>query len=496
MSAATLHPDEKYKAGKTGQTLTRAGLAGFVVLLLLSMFFSMRAPAHYDKTEQVVDQLLVHGTKEHPELKDHPEKIAAFRADAANAKDIQKLGDDARAANPDIAPSTGLSRFYHAYLIGWAFILSIALGSMLFVLIHHAVKAKWSVTTRRLAEILSQTMPIIFLAGLVFAIPAATTKWVFYWGHPDAHFPDSPGKETWMSGAWWFVRYIVYFAIWIGITSWFAAKSRKMDEVGDVVEEGQTRTLSARMRRLSYPMIIVFALSVNYAGFDFLMGTAPHWFSTIYSVNFFGGCMMAAYASISLFAWMLQRSGRLTRSVNAEHYQDLGKMLFAFTFFWTYTAFSQFMLIWYANMAEETVFYNYRLFSDWQVWSWVLLFCQFAIPFVSLLSRWTKRILPVFVAFCLWQLTFHWVDLYWNVMPHFHWGATVHATDAQHIAIAVQGPLSGPVSDNHVDFNIGDVLALFSLLLLFVAAVGRNLKGNLLPIKDPNLGASLAHENY
>ena len=493
MSAATLHPDEKYKAGKAGQTLTRAGLAGFVVLLLGSMLFSMRAPAHYDKTDTVVDQLLM---KAHKDLAEHPDQIEKYRADKANADEVKKLHDTALATNPDIQPPTGLSRFFHAYLIGWAFILSIALGSMLFILIHHAVRARWSVTTRRLAEILSTTLPVIFLAGFVFVIPAISGKWVFFFHHPDAHFPDSPGKDTWMSGGFWAARYVFYFVIWIGITSWFAAKSRKMDDTGDIVEEGQKHSLSAQMRRMSYPMIIVFALSVNYAGYDFLMMTAPHWYSTIYSVNFFGGCMIAAYASISLFAWMLQRSGRLTRSVNAEHYQDLGKMLFAFTFFWTYTAFSQFMLIWYGNIPEETVFYNYRLFSDWEWVSWVILFCQFAIPFVFLMSRWTKRIMPAFVFFCIWQMFFHWVDLYWNVMPHFHWGATVHAIDPQHINLAVQGPLSGPVSDNHVDFNIGDVLAWLSMLSLFVAAVGRNMKGNLLPIKDPNLGASLAHENY
>ncbi|HTJ40678.1 MAG TPA: hypothetical protein VL463_01240 [Kofleriaceae bacterium] len=446
-ATATLHPDEKFKAGKAGQSLFRLGLVGFIIFIAASLIFSTSAASHY------------------------------------TAEDLK--------AAPTLSAS-GMGRFFYAYLIGWSWILSIALGSLLFVLIHHAVKAKWSVTTRRLAEILSSTILWIGVAGLVFVIPVlAGNKDIYYWAHPDAHFPGAPGKSGWLSPAAWAARYAFYFIIWIAIAKWFEAKSRKMDEIGDVAEEGHTKTLSARMRWLSYPMIVVYALSVNYAGYDFLMGTAPKWFSTIYSVNFFGGCMMAAYASISLFAWMLQRSGRLTRSVNAEHYQDLGKMLFAFTFFWTYTAFSQFMLIWYANVPEETVFYNYRMFSEWSTVSWILLFCQFAIPFTFLLSRWTKRILPVFVAFCIWQMLFHWVDLYWNVMPHYHWGADIHGS-----AVSVTGPLSGPVDNNTISFNPVDVTAWLAMLFFFVAAVGRGMRGNLIPIKDPNLGASLAHENY
>jgi hypothetical protein len=491
MSTAAIHPDEKYsKAGRAGNRLFQVGVLGFIVLIAVSLFFSRSAAREYD----LADQIATHQTDAkiqqlHPDVTDVAKWKIDHVADASKIHD--DLADEIADKNPDYRPSS-VARFFYAYLIGWSWILSIAMGAMLFVLIHHAVRARWSVTTRRLAEILMTTLPMIFLAGLVIVIPVlAGNKHIFYWTHPDAHFPDSPGKGTWMSPGFWTARYVVYFAIWIAIARWFNGLSRTMDDKGDVIEEGQTRTLSHRMRRMAPPMIIVYALSLNYAGYDFLMGTAPSWYSTIYSVNFFGGCMMAGYASISLFAFMLQRAGWLTRSVNAEHYQDLGKMLFAFTFFWTYTAFSQFMLIWYGNMAEETVFYNYRMFSDWSVVSWILLYCQFAIPFTFLLSRWTKRILPVFMVFCIWQMLFHWVDLYWNVMPHYHWGAVVHGN-----AAVVTGPLTGPLGDNHIDFNIGDVTAWLALLMLFVAAVGRGMRGNLIPIKDPNLGASLAHENY
>jgi hypothetical protein len=428
--SATIHPDEKYKLGKTARKVFAFGVLAGLALL-------------------VVARLLESSAKDH-------------------------LGH----------PGGGWSRFLYAYIVGWSWILTLAIGGLLYVLIHHAVGAKWSVTTRRLAEILTGTFPFIGLLGLVFIIPMlAGSHNVYYWAHPDAHF-GTWGKHGWLSPGFFAARYVGYFAVWIIISKYFESRSRKQDETGDP-------KLSARMRFVAGPGIVVTGLVVNYAAYDLLMSTAPHWYSTIFGVNIFGGSMLAVYAGLALFAMVLQRSGYLTHSVTTEHYHDLGKMTFAFTFFWTYTAFSQFMLIWYGNVPDETVFYNYRMFGHWAGWSWALLICQFAFPFVMLLSRWTKRILPIFAFFIVWQLVFHWVDMYWNVMPHYHWGSVVHGG-----ALKVTGPLTGPVSNDAVDFNVGDVVTWFGLIALFIGAIGRGMKGNLIPVKDPNLGASLAHENY
>src|SRR5450432_1702128 len=193
---ATLHPDEKYKAGKAGQRLFQLGLIGFLVLIAISLFFASRAESHY--TRDVLDG-------------------------------ASKLAPDQAAK----LTASGMSRFFYAYIIGWAWTLSIALGSMLFVLIHHAVKAKWSVTTRRLAEILTMTLPVIFLAGLVFVIPLlAGNKDIYFWAHPDAHFPAK--KASWLSPAFFAARYVVFFVIWIGIARYFESRSRRMDVDGDV----------------------------------------------------------------------------------------------------------------------------------------------------------------------------------------------------------------------------------------------------------------------
>jgi hypothetical protein len=224
---------------------------------------------------------------------------------------------------------------------------------------------------------------------------------------------------------------------------------------------------------------------------DFVMSLAPKWYSTIFGVNFFGGALIGFYGFLIVYSVAVQRSGRLVHSITTEHYHDLGKWLFAFTFFWAYTAFSQFMLYWYGNIPEETVWYNYRFFNDWQYVSIAVTLLHWALPFVFLLSRWTKRIRPSLVFFAVWQIVFHYVDLYWNVMPNYHWGD--HSSEGiTHVA----GPLAAHVADNHVSLAAVDILLPVALLLLFVGAVIRSMKGNLIPVKDPTLGASLAFENY
>jgi hypothetical protein len=217
------------------------------------------------------------------------------------------------------------------------------------------------------------------------------------------------------------------------------------------------------------------------------MTLQPLWYSTIYSVNYFSGAMLATYCTLALFHMAIQRTGRLTHSVTVEHYHDIGKYMFGWTFFWIYTAFSQFMLQWYGNMPEETVFYTYRLFGGWQIVSIAVLVGHWAFPYVSLLTRWSKRILPLLAALAAWQLIFHYIDLYWNVMPNQTWTMD----GAWNL-----GPLQGDPETYKVNFHIMDLTLLVGMIGLWLAGVGRSMKGNLVPVNDPKLGQCLAFENY
>jgi len=198
-------------------------------------------------------------------------------------------------------------RFFHAYVIGWSFVASIAIGSLFFVIIHHLVRAQWSTVVRRLAEIVTGSFPLLFVVGLGFIIPvAAGYDGLYYWGHHDAHHAANHhlhGKLGWLSGGAFALRYAIYFAIYIGLSRYFAGTSRKQDESGD-------EALSEKMRIAAGPMVILYGITTVFFGFDILMSLQPKWYSTIYSVNFWGGAMIGAYATLALLA-MAVRANRL-----------------------------------------------------------------------------------------------------------------------------------------------------------------------------------------
>jgi hypothetical protein len=430
MATKTIHPDEKYKAGTLGSSMAKAGFAVGGLALLVAAIIAFNAGDHY-------------------------------------------------------------RRFQYGYLIAWAFVYTIAAGALFFVLIHHLTRARWSSVLMRLAENVSLTFPFVAVLGLGFLLPMLTKNdELYFWDAATTmvkHHPDDPhvvshhlhGKLGWLNPWFFTARFFVYMAIYSGMAMYFSKKSRQQDESGDP-------KLSEHMRIASGPGMLIFSLTTVMVGFDVLMSLSPEWYSTIYSVNIFGGAMIAFYAFLAILTRGIQRTGRLTHSVTTEHYHDVGKLLFGFTFFWAYTAFSQFMLIWYGNIPEEVVFYKYRMFTDWKYLS-IALLLGWALPYVVLMSRWTKRIAPVFMVACVWMLLHHYIDLYWNVMPNITW----YSHDGH-----VVGPLSGPVAVHTYKFAITDVLLLVAMVGLFVGAVGRQMKGNLLPVKDPNLGASLAFENY
>jgi len=435
----SLHPDEKYKAGKLGQGLRNIGLGIAAVFLGVSIVLGATHGDHW-------------------------------------------------------------KRFLYAYVVGWSFIFSICVGAFWLVLLHHLARGRWATAVRRIAEAMSMAFPIVFVAGLGFVVPLiAGYQDLYYWAHPDAARCLEPLNATtgcheylnptlvhklgWLSPSFFAVRYVVYGVLYTGMAAYFAKKSRQQDDSGDP-------KISEQLRIASAPAMIVYALITCFAAFDILMSMAPKWYSTIYGVNFWGSACVGGFAVLGLVVLGIQRTGRLTHSVNPEHYHDIGKWMFAFTFFWAYTAFSQFMLQWYGNMPEETVWYKYRLFGEWQWVSIAMLVGFWAFPFVFLMSRWTKRIVPSLVFFAVWQLVFHWLDLYWNIMPSYDWLPTFH--DGAQI---VTGPLTGNTAFHHVGFTALDITVWIGLIGVLLAGIGRNLTGNLIPVKDPTLGLSLAHEN-
>jgi hypothetical protein len=358
-------------------------------------------------------------------------------------------------------------RFFHSYLIAICYWLSVSVGALFFIMIQPLTRSRWSPVVRRIAEILTAGFPLLLvlaLAGIIVPMFLGAGGPYHHWVHAPADDHLVHAKHAWLNVPFFGARVIGYFVIWWGISRYFFQKSVEQDASGDPA-------ITERLRIVAGPSVIAFALTVCFAAFDLLMSVNPHWFSTIFGVYFFAGCVISIYATLILTSMSLQRAGKLQHTITTEHYHDLGKLLFAFVFFWSYTGFSQFMLIWYANLPEETVWYHVRWYTSWRDVSYVLLFGHFMFPFVFLLSRWTKRWRKPLAFFAVWMMVMHFVDLFWLVMPS--------------------------LTPDGVSFHAMDLTAWLGVGGVFVAWFARTAsKVNLIPVKDPNLANSLAFENY
>lgn len=365
-----------------------------------------------------------------------------------------------------LAVGDDMRRFFHSYLFAFTYYLSFALGALFFVLIHHLVGATWSVTTRRLAEIVTGAFPVLFVLMLGLAVPIILgNKSLYLWMDHDVVANDHllHAKEGYLNAPFFAARMLVYFAVWMAISRYFMKKSVEQDETGDVA-------VSVRLRVVSAPAMIAYALTTAWAAFDLLMSLTPHWFSTIFGVYYFAGCAISIYCLLALVSFALQRSGRLQRSITVEHYHDMGKMANAFTLFWAYIAFSQFMLIWAANIPEESIFFRPRMFTEWKWASIALIFLHFVIPFVGMMSRHVKRNPPLLATWAVFMLAVHAFDLFWIVMPAFSPAkVVVHPLDF--LCLAGMG----------------------GLFLFGAISVAGNVR--LLPVRDPRLQASLNFVN-
>lgn len=354
-------------------------------------------------------------------------------------------------------------QLWHSWLFGSLFVLSIALGGLFFVLVQHATQAGWSVVVRRIAEVVTATLPflaLLFLPMLLFGMHD-----LFHWTHEEAVAQDHllAHKQPYLNVPFFLIRTVAYFAIWSALALWLGRMSRRQDETGD-------HELTRRMRRASAPGLILFAITVTFFAFDWLMSLNPHWYSTIFGLYFFAGSAMAFFAFLALVGIAGKRAGLLTEVLSDEHQHDIGKLLFAFVAFWAYMAFSQYLLIWYANLPEETGFFAERLAGSWRTTSIVLALGHFVVPFFFLLPRAVKRNAVALAAASVWLLFMHLLDLYWLVMPNLHPAGMVP--------------------------TLLDAAAVIGCCGVFLAAFGGALKRQaLVPLRDPRLPESLTFEN-
>jgi hypothetical protein len=353
-------------------------------------------------------------------------------------------------------------QFFFSWLMAFLFFLSLALGALFFVLIQYATQGGWGIVVRRIGETVFATIPLmaVLFVPLLFGLQD-----LYSWSVPGAADHDAllQWKAPFLNVPFFLTRAAIYFGYWSFIALLYYRLSRGQDATGDPA-------VSARLRKFAGPAIIVLALTSTFASIDWIVSLTPHWYSTMFGVYFFAGSFVGFIALLSVVAVAMRGAGLLDNVITAEHLQDLGKFLFAFTAFWAYIGFSQFFLIWYANLPEETVWFKARLEGSWQIVSLLLMAGHFGVPFFYLMGRAVKRKGWTLAVGGTWLLAMHFVDIYWQVMPTLH--------------------------PEGVRPSVLDVAALLAVGGCFVATAGWLMRRQaLVPLRDPRLAESLAFEN-
>jgi hypothetical protein len=353
-------------------------------------------------------------------------------------------------------------RFAFSYLVGFIYVLTLGLGGLFFVIIQHLTRAGWSVAARRQMEWLAGILPVaavLFLPVVLFSHDLYH-HWMGEEAKQDAILVH---KSGYLNTTFFYIRAVLYFAIWTALSLYFRNNSTKQDETGD-------KELTLKMQGMSAPAVALFGLSLSFAAFDWIMSLDPHWFSTIFGVYIFAGSMLAALSALALMTVQLQGRGFFNKVSTTEHQHDIGKFMFGFVAFWTYIAFSQYFLIWYANLPEETMWFVHRQSHGWQEVSVFLALGHFVVPFCWLMSRTAKRSKVALSIGAVWILFMHYVDLYWLIMPNI---------------------LTDGFKPHWMD--LGGLLFPVGVLAVWLAM--RAQKDNLYPIKDPRLAETYLVDN-
>jgi hypothetical protein len=321
-------------------------------------------------------------------------------------------------------------RFHQSYMVAFAYVAATGLGAFFFVMVQYLTGSAWSVTMRRIMENIMVTLPV---GALLFIPVALGLKDIYPWMDRAMVLADPVLKQkaNYLTENWFIMRAYIMFALW---SIWIFAiyyQSTKQDK------ERSVRQMNV-IARWSAPGLFLVVVVGSLAAFDWLMSLEPKWYSTIFGLYVLAGGALTFMSFVTLICLGFRRAGILKNSITNEHYHDLGKWLFALTAFYTYIAFSQYLLIWYANLPEETIWYRHRMEGTWLPVSLAMPFIRFLIPFFILLCRPAKRSIKVVAGIAIWSLVVEYVDLYWVVMPtYFKTGPQISWMDFATLAATV-----------------------------------------------------------
>lgn len=353
-------------------------------------------------------------------------------------------------------------RTWANFVLNHFYFMSLALGGIFFASIQWITGAMWSAPVRRLSEAFASYLPIVVLT---FILVCVGIPHLYLWSHAEHVKGDLvlQGKSGYLSPTFFMIRNFIALALWI----FFAKKM-----IGNSIAQDTTRDhgLTVKNRALAPAFLVLFGVSFTMASFDQLMSLDPHWFSTMFGVYCFAGLFYANLASTCLLALYLESKGKLEGIFNDNHLHDLGKFMFAFAVFWAYIGFCQFMLIWYANLPEETGYFLRRFHGGWFWVSAFLLFGKFLLPFFVLLPREAKRNRKILAFVGVFMLIAQWIDVMWMTQPEFF----------------AEGPVLGWI-------EAGVTLGFVGVFGLCVARFLK--KNNIVAIGDPRLAEAVYHHH-
>ena len=347
-------------------------------------------------------------------------------------------------------------RAVFSYLVTYMMIVSIGLGSLFLVALEYVAGADWSTPIRRIPEYFAGLLPILFL----LVIPLFVFNHdLFHWAHKEAVAEDKilQGKAPYLNVSFFIIRTLIFIGIW-SLFYWVLIRnSKKQDETKD-------QLLTKRNIKFSAAFIPIFAISITFTAIDFMMSLEPHWFSTIFGVYYFAGTVVGALAAVTIAVVLLKEKGYFSPWMTDDHLFSLGALLFAFVNFWAYIAFSQFLLIWYADLPEETMWFLTRWNGNWAVFSILLIIIHFAVPYFTLLTQPSKKNPKILKFIAVWLLFAHLFDLFWMIMPDM---------EAMH--------------NGYVFSWIDLVLPIAGTGLVILVFTLRSKRDNLIPVGDPKL---------
>lgn len=300
-------------------------------------------------------------------------------------------------------------RVWSNLLLTTFYLLTLSLGGAVFLALASVTGAGWHVAFRRVPEAIARVLP---LAGTALFIVLMLGMSRYSWHHHGSHDAGTFWfKELWLTPAFWSIRAVIYIGLWSLLTGRLVKRFRRQDESGDI-------TVTTGNRGLSAQFLAVYAVTFSLASVDWLMALDPLWFSTIWGVYNFSGMMQSTLAVVIIFALLLRsQNGPLKGVFTDEHLHDLAKLLLGFSCFWMYIWFSQYMLIWYSNLPEETSYFIIRTRGPWGPVMVLSITLNWIVPFFVLLSKSAKRSESIMLKVAVVVLIGRWVDLYTMIFP-------------------------------------------------------------------------------